>query len=48
MIAPALGRALIVFTNQGDVEFGEIWQGKGLSHAVPSAALCPGATPTAP
>jgi CubicO group peptidase (beta-lactamase class C family) len=44
VIAPALGRVLIVFTNDAGVRFGEVWQGAGLSHALLSAALCP-ATP---
>lgn len=43
VIAPRLGRALIVFTNDGDVDFGEIWRGAGLSHDLLSAAFCPGA-----
>ncbi len=38
--APERGRALIVFTNSAAVEFGEIWQGKGLSHQLLSAAVC--------
>lgn len=42
VIAPERGRALIVFTNSAAVEFGEIWQGKGLSHELLSAALCEG------
>jgi CubicO group peptidase (beta-lactamase class C family) len=40
VIAPERGRALIVFTNSAAVEFGEIWQGAGLSHDLLSAALC--------
>lgn len=44
VIAPTLGRAVVVFTNRADVEFGEIWQGRGLTHALLSAALCPPAT----
>lgn len=41
VIAPELGRVLIVFTNDGDLDFGEIWQGAGLSHALLSASFCP-------
>ncbi|MBB5728970.1 serine hydrolase domain-containing protein [Sphingomonas prati] len=41
VIAPALGRSVAVFTNDDSVDFGEIWQGKGLSHALLSAAFCP-------
>ncbi len=40
VIAPERGRALIVFTNSAAVDFGEIWQGKGLSHELLSAAVC--------
>jgi CubicO group peptidase (beta-lactamase class C family) len=42
VLAPAIGRALIVFTNSEAVDFGEVWQGKGLSHALLSAAFCDG------
>ncbi len=41
ILAPALGKAVIVFTNAADFEFGEVWQGRGFSHALLSAALCP-------
>lgn len=40
VIAPELGRVLIVFTNAADFEFGEIWQGKGFTHDLLAAALC--------
>ncbi len=40
ILAPKLGRAVIVFTNSSAVEFGEIWQGSGFSYDVLSAALC--------
>ena len=40
IIAPALGRSLVVFTNDDSVDFGEVWQGRGLSHDLLSAALC--------
>jgi CubicO group peptidase (beta-lactamase class C family) len=39
-IAPELGRAVIVFANDAGVAFGEVWQGRGLSHALLAAALC--------
>ena len=41
VIAPALGRAVILFTNDASAEFGEVWQGKGLTHDLLSAAFCP-------
>lgn len=41
VIAPALGRALIVFINDDAVDFGEVWQGKGLPHDLLAAAFCP-------
>ncbi len=40
LIAPETGRVLIVFTNRADVEFGELWQGKGLGFDLASAAFC--------
>ena len=40
VIAPKLNRALVVFVNDQSVDFGEIWQGKGLSHDLLSAAFC--------
>ena len=40
IMAPKLGRALVAFTNDGDFEFGEIWQGKGFSFDLVSAAFC--------
>lgn len=40
LIAPALGAALIVFSNTAQTDFGEIWQGKGLSHELASLAFC--------
>jgi len=39
-IAPATGRILIVFTNRADVDFGQLWQGKGLGYDLASAAFC--------
>jgi CubicO group peptidase (beta-lactamase class C family) len=40
LIAPALKRTVVAFTNNGDFEFGEIWQGKGQSYDLASAAFC--------
>jgi D-alanyl-D-alanine carboxypeptidase len=40
LLAPTLERALIVFADRSDIEFGEIWQGKGLSFDLASAAFC--------
>ncbi len=40
VIAPELGRAMAVFTNDDTVDFGEVWQAKGLSYELLSAALC--------
>lgn len=45
VIAPALGRAVILFTNDASAAFGEVWQGKGLTFDLLSAALC---TPRSP
>lgn len=41
VLAPALGRSLAVFVNDDAIEFGEIWQGKGLAFAIMSAVFCP-------
>ena len=40
LIAPKLGRALVVFSDRSDLDFGEIWQGKGLTYDLASAAFC--------
>jgi CubicO group peptidase (beta-lactamase class C family) len=40
ILAPDKGRAVVVFTNRADWQFGEVWQGKGFSHELLSAALC--------
>jgi hypothetical protein len=41
--------SIVVFSNQADFDFGEIWQGKGFSHDVLAAALCAAAAgPAAP
>lgn len=41
VLVPDPGIILIAFTNTASVEFGEVWQGKGLTHDLLSAALCP-------
>jgi CubicO group peptidase (beta-lactamase class C family) len=43
LIAPEQGLAAVMLTNrgEGDFDFGEIWQGKGVSHDLLAAALCP-------
>jgi D-alanyl-D-alanine carboxypeptidase len=48
LLAPALGRALIVFSNTAATEFGEIWQGQGLLHEMASAAFCAAPAATTP
>lgn len=40
IIAPDLNRALIVFVNDDAIDFGEIWQGKGLSYDLLASAFC--------
>ena len=40
LIAPDLGRALVVFADRSDLDFGEIWQGRGLSYDLASGAFC--------
>ena len=40
VIAPDLGRSIVVLINDDMVDFGEVWQGKGLSHDLLSAAFC--------
>lgn len=40
LIAPGLGAALVVFTNDASVDFGEIWQGRGTTFDLASAAFC--------
>ena len=40
VLAPKLGKALIVLTNNQSAPFGEVWQGKGLSYDLLSAAFC--------
>lgn len=41
LIAPQSGVSLVVFTNLAELDFGEIWQGRGLSHDLAAAAFCP-------
>ena len=40
LMALERGAALIVFSNTAQTDFGQIWQGKGLSHELASAAFC--------
>lgn len=40
VLAPKLGRALVVLTNNEATPFGEVWQGAGLSYDLLSAAFC--------
>ena len=40
IIAPGRGVMVVIFSNQADFDFGEIWQGQGLSHDVLAAAPC--------
>ena len=40
IIAPGPGLSIVMFSNQADFDFGEIWQGKGFSHDLLAAALC--------
>jgi CubicO group peptidase (beta-lactamase class C family) len=42
IIAPELGKSLVVFTDQAERDFGEIWRGAGLSFDLASAAFCGG------
>jgi D-alanyl-D-alanine carboxypeptidase len=41
IILPDADRHVILFTADGDFDFGEIWQGRGLSHDLLAAAACP-------
>lgn len=40
VLIPSKDKAVIIFTNRGDIEFGEIWQASGLMFDVLSATLC--------
>jgi CubicO group peptidase (beta-lactamase class C family) len=49
IIVPERGVTIVMFSNQADFDFGEIWQGKGFSHDALAAALCAtAASPAAP
>ena len=41
LIAPERGIAIVAFTATSTTDFGEPWQGKGLTFELLSAALCP-------
>ena len=41
ILVPAQRRSVILFTADGDYDFGEIWQGKGLSHDLLAKVACP-------
>jgi len=40
IIVPGRGVSVVMFSNQADFDFGEIWQGRGFSHGILAAALC--------
>lgn len=40
-ILPELEIAVVLFSDQGEFEFGEIWQGTGFAHDMLSLAACP-------
>lgn len=40
ILVPDKGLMLIAFTHRADAQFGEIWQGRGLSHDLLAAAAC--------
>ena len=40
IIAPLTGRSIAIFTNDDTVDFGEVWQARGLAYDVLSAAFC--------
>jgi CubicO group peptidase (beta-lactamase class C family) len=42
VLAPDLGRAVVAFTDDAVFEFGEVWQGRGATYALLSAAFCEG------
>ena len=39
-LLPASGRALVMFTPREATDFGEVWQGKGLTYRLASQAFC--------
>jgi D-alanyl-D-alanine carboxypeptidase len=41
LMAPDIGRAMVMFINEAEFDFGEIWQGQGPSFDLASAAFCP-------
>lgn len=40
-ILPEIEVAVVLFSDQGEFDFGEIWQGKGFAHDALSLAACP-------
>jgi CubicO group peptidase (beta-lactamase class C family) len=40
LMAPSLGRSLVLFSNRTDVPLGELWTGEGLFYALASAGFC--------
>lgn len=40
-LIPARQIAVILFTNRAEFDYGEVWQGNGLSHDLIAAAACP-------
>jgi CubicO group peptidase (beta-lactamase class C family) len=47
LIVPARGVSVVMFSNQAEFDFGEVWQGRGFTHDVLAAALCAPAGGTA-
>lgn len=45
LLAPDLGRLLVVFADRSDLDFGEVWRGEGLTYDLASAAFCPAPPP---
>jgi len=41
LMAPERGRAMVIFINEAEFDFGEIWQGRGPAFDLASAAFCP-------
>ena len=41
LIAPDLGRILVVFADRAGLDFGEIWRGRGLTYELANKAFCP-------
>ncbi|NBU29541.1 MAG: hypothetical protein EBS42_15420 [Caulobacteraceae bacterium] len=41
LMAPERGRALVALINEAEFDFGEIWQGRGPTFDLASAAFCP-------